>query len=138
MDKFVAQQKRAVGTVVNLALNIVADVVGHHNVQIRVNRIGDGGTDGRFVVFAQQQFDCAVGRAAVQRIVFAQRCLRVGIDHQHPESHICQNCSQRRCQRCFTRSPFCGNNCQNNHKNILFYQKHILLKALKAIAPYLS
>ena len=54
MDKFVAQQKRAVGTVVNLALNIVADVVGHHNVQIRVNRIGDGGTDGRFVVFAQQ------------------------------------------------------------------------------------
>ena len=69
MDKFVAQQKRAVGTVVNLALNIVADVVGHHNVQIRVNRIGDGGTDGRFVVFAQQQFDCAVGRAAVQRIV---------------------------------------------------------------------
>ena len=57
MDKFVAQQKRAVGTVVNLALNIVADVVGHHNVQIRVNRIGDGGTDGRFVVFAQQQFD---------------------------------------------------------------------------------
>ena len=91
MDKFVAQQKRAVGTVVNLALNIVADVVGHHNVQIRVNRIGDGGTDGRFVVFAQQQFDCAVGRAAVQRIVFAQRCLRVGIDHQHPESHICKD-----------------------------------------------
>ena len=107
MDKFVAQQKRAVGTVVNLALHIVADVVGHHNVEIRINRIGDGGTDGRFVVFAQQQFDCTVGGAAVQRIIFAQRCLRIGIDHQHPETHIRQHRSQSRRQRCFTRPAFC-------------------------------